>query len=471
MANEQITQRLRALPAVGDLIQHPALAELAANLPRSLVVAALRASIDAARDRVLAGEDAEIAPEQIVAETQRRATAAATPNLRRVINATGVVVHTNLGRSPLADEAIKAIVTAARGYSNLEFDLAAGKRGSRSSLVEDILCELTGAEAALVVNNNAGAVLLTLAALAHGREVIVSRGELIEIGGSFRVPDVMSQSGARLVEVGTTNRTHLRDYETAIGEHAAALMKVHASNYHVVGFTASVSGAELAQLAHERGILAFEDLGSGSLLDSAELGLPHEPTAREAVAQGLDLVTFSGDKLLGGPQAGIIVGKAEHVRTVAKHPLHRALRIDKLNLAALEATLRLYRDSDIAMRRIPTLRMLSRRAATLRGRAQRVARRLKQALGKRAKIAVVQSKGQVGGGALPFAELAGPVVTITTPHLSADALATRLRALPVPIIVRIERDRVVVDLRTVLEHDTRDLQRGLVGVIKGEDGP
>ncbi|MDP8222401.1 MAG: L-seryl-tRNA(Sec) selenium transferase [Candidatus Lernaella stagnicola] len=463
-----MSDKLRALPAVGDLIHHPDVAAMVEHLPRSLVVDALRAEIDAARERLKNDLAIEITEADIAAGVQQRACAMAAPKLKRVINATGVVVHTNLGRSPLAKTAIEAVVTAAKGYSNLEYDLAAGRRGSRYALVEELLCELTGAEAALVVNNNAAAVMLALSAFARGREVVVSRGELVEIGGSFRIPAVLAESGARLVEVGTTNRTHRKDFEQAIGEHTAVLLKVHTSNYHILGFTESVSGADLATLAHARGLLAFEDLGSGSMLNTASLGLPHEPTVAEALQEGLDLVTFSGDKLLGGPQAGVLLGGKKIIGTIAENPLHRALRVDKMTLAALEATLQLYRDPQRAMREIPTLRMLGAKNETLRRRARTIAQALAAALGKHAKVSVVKSHGQVGGGALPFAELAGPVVAIAPKHLSVDRVASRLRARAVPVIARIERDRLLLDPRTILDGDRRDLHIALVETLTEE---
>jgi L-seryl-tRNA(Ser) seleniumtransferase len=470
MSENERQTRLRALPAVGEIIQHPALQPALASYPRTVAVAAVRAELDAWRGRLAADDAPPFDFDRFLAGVAARLAAAALPKLRRVINATGVVVHTNLGRSPLAEEAIDAVATAARSYTNLEYDLAAGGRGSRGDLIEDLLCELTGAEAALAVNNNAGAVLLALTALARDREVVVSRGELIEIGGSFRLPEVLAQSGARLVEVGATNRTHLADYERAIGPETALLMKAHASNYRIVGFTAAVSGAALAELAHTRGLHAVEDLGSGSLMPTALLGLPEEPTAPDAVKSGLDLVTFSGDKLLGGPQAGVLVGKAELVRACARHPLHRALRADKLTLAALEATLRLYRDPAAASERIPTLRMLKADEKQLRRRANRLAAALKKQAGDLADIAVVRSTGRVGGGALPFVELPGPVVALRPRRQSADALARALRTLATPIVARIEDDAVVADPRTILDADEDLFQNGVVQALhEGRD--
>jgi L-seryl-tRNA(Ser) seleniumtransferase len=469
MADREVQGRLRALPAVNDILQHADLAALAARVPHGVLREAARAEIAAWRERLRSGgEPAELT--RILRGVTERVAAADRPKLRRVINATGVVVHTNLGRSPLAAVAAEAAARAAAGYSNLELDLEAGRRGSRYALVEELLCELTGAEAALAVNNNAGAVLLALTALAKGREVIVSRGELIEIGGSFRIPDVLAQSGARLVEVGTTNRTHVADYERAINENTALLLKAHTSNYRIVGFTAAASGAELAELAHRHRALAVEDLGSGSLLSTTLLGLPPEPTAPEAIRAGLDLVTFSGDKLLGGPQAGVIVGRAELVRACAKHPLQRALRLDKMTLAALEATLRLYRDPERARREVPTLRMLGADRAQLARRARRLAAALRKAAGDGAVIEVVESTGQVGGGALPLAELPGPVIALRPRRSSPDEFAAALRRLETPIIVRIEADRVIADPRAILDADERDFHNGMAEALRKERG-
>jgi len=461
---EQIAA-LKALPAVGELLNDAVIKPLLERYPRSLVVTALREQIDQERAAILAGKCESFDMPAFLAALNERVTGLDRPNLRRLINATGVVVHTNLGRSPLADPAIEAVNLAARGYSNLEYDLAAGKRGSRFSLVADLLCELTGAEAALVVNNNAGATLLALNTLAQGREVIVSRGELIEIGGSFRIPDVMTASGATLVEVGTTNRTHLRDYENAIGERTAMLMKVHTSNYRIVGFTNVPTGADLVELAHRHGLVAIEDLGSGSLINSTRFSLPPEPTAPEVIAHGLDLVTFSGDKLLGGPQGGILVGKADLVEACAKNPLHRALRVDKMTLAALEATLRLYRDPETAIAQVPTLRMLASDTAKLAGKAERLAERLTQSLGDAATVEITESVGRVGGGALPMVDLKGPVVAITPHRVSIAEATASLRALDTPVIVRVEDDRIIADPRTILDGDEELFHNGLVEVL------
>ncbi|HWP34940.1 MAG TPA: L-seryl-tRNA(Sec) selenium transferase, partial [Thermodesulfobacteriota bacterium] len=371
-------EQLRRLPSVTELLKTPAVVQLLGRQPRALVVEALRTLLAEERQRIRQGaEAAAFNPDAFVQGLPARLDAALAartrPSLRRLINATGVVLHTNLGRSVLAPEAIAAMETVAAGYSTLEFDLASGERGSRHAHVERLLTALTGAEAACVVNNNAGATLIALNTLAAGREAIVSRGELVEIGGAYRMPEVMAASGVTLREVGTTNKTYLRDYEAAIGERTALLVRVHTSNYRILGFTHQVEGAELAALAHRRGLAALEDLGSGCLVDLARFGLEREPTVQEAVASGMDVVTFSGDKLLGGPQAGLLVGRAAAIAAVKKNPLMRALRPDKLTLAALEATLRLYEAGpEVAAARIPTLRMLALGPAELARRARRL---------------------------------------------------------------------------------------------------
>jgi L-seryl-tRNA(Ser) seleniumtransferase len=457
-----------ALPAVGEMLGHPLVVEWLQVHPRTVVLDAIRRALADWRERLRTGGETAVDAERLLADMESQLRKSTRPALRPVINATGVVIHTNLGRSVLAGDVAVAVFESCFHYLNLEYDLEAGRRGTRESLVEKLLCDLTGAEAALAVNNNAGAVLLALSALAAGREVIVSRGELIEIGGSFRLPDILAQSGARLVEVGTTNRTHLPDYERAITERTALLMKVHPSNFRQVGFTSEVSGGELADLAHWRGLTAVEDLGSGSLVPTAELGLPHEPTAPEAIRNSLDLVTFSGDKLLGGPQAGILIGKTALVQACAKHPLYRALRLDKLTLAALEATLRLYRDPAYAMEQIPTLRMLRANGPELLQRAKRLATKLRQATKWIAVVEIIETTGAVGGGALPLAELPGPALAIRSQRMSANALARALRHVEKPIIVRVEQDHVIADPRTVLPAEERAFLAGMVAALTGE---
>jgi len=390
------------------------------------------------------------------------------PNFRPVINATGVVIHTNLGRSPLAADAVLALSHAGKGYSNLEFDLATGKRGSRYSHVEEILRDLTGAEAALVVNNNAAAVFLALETLAKGREVIVSRGQLVEIGGSFRIPDVLAKSGAKLVEVGTTNRTHLKDYQEAINDQTALLLKVHTSNFRIVGFTAEVEAVELVELARRHNLLTMEDLGSGSLVDLSPYGLPKEPTAPEVVAAGVDVICFSGDKLLGGPQAGIIVGKEEAIARIKKNPLNRALRIDKFTLSSLEATLRHYYHMEDAFRRIPTLAMLTENAVVIKNRAARLRRKLQRALSGHCQVELTATLSRVGGGAMPeynlpsFAIALSPDGPGTAQATSLNQLERDFRALPTPVIGRIEHDRFLLDMRTVRDDEIGPLARQII---------
>jgi L-seryl-tRNA(Ser) seleniumtransferase len=370
-----------------------------------------------------------------------------------VVNGTGVIVHTNLGRSLLAAQALEQMQQVARYYSNLEFDLEQGRRGSRYTHVEDILMELTGAEAALVVNNNAAAVLLALNTLAKGKEVIVSRGQLVEIGGSFRIPEVMTRSGAVLKEVGTTNKTHLRDYEAAISEETALLLKVHTSNYRIVGFMAEVSLEELVDLGQRHRLPVMEDLGSGTLLDVSRWGLEKEPTVVEVVQSGCDLVTFSGDKLLGGPQAGIIVGREKLVRALQGNPLNRALRIDKLTLAALEATLKLYRNEEQALRDIPTLAQMAIPLPKLHRRAKRLYRLLTKDPLPEISLEIIPTTSQVGGGALPLSFLDSYALSFTPGLISVTELEQKFRSFSTPIIGRIEKDKFLLDVRTLHDDD------------------
>ncbi|MEW5736262.1 MAG: L-seryl-tRNA(Sec) selenium transferase [Thermodesulfobacteriota bacterium] len=446
---------LRILPSVDRVIA--LLAESSATAPRQAVKIASRKAVDALREEALSGlssvQDREGMESAAVKKAERILAGMLSESPRPVVNGTGVVVHTNLGRSLLSEEALRNVVAVSRSYSNLEFDLAEGRRGSRYSHVDEILCELTGAEASLVVNNNAAAVFLCLETLAKGREVVVSRGELVEIGGSFRIPDVMARSGAVLREVGTTNRTHPRDYEEAIGPETALLLKAHTSNFAVVGFTASVPLAELTAIGARRGVPVMEDLGSGCLLDLSAYGLPAEPTVQDSVAAGADLVTFSGDKALGGPQAGIIVGKADMVARLRKNPINRALRIDKMTLAALSATLRLYRDPERALSAIPTLAMLTAAPEALRRRARRLSAAIKRATVPGAAAKTVALRSRVGGGALPLAELPSFGVVLSVEGLSVNALERVLRTGDPPVIGRIENDALVLDARTLSDRD------------------
>ena len=433
---------LRRLPSVDALLRDQRLAALEARAGRELAVAALRQVLSEARQAVQAGTGAP-GREALLERAAQRVEEWLRPTLRPVINATGVILQTNLGRAPLSARALAAVAEAA-AYSNLEFDLQAGERGSRYYHAEATLQRLTGAQAALLTNNNAGAVLLALSALAAGRQVVISRGQLVEIGGGFRIPEVLAQSGARLVEVGTTNRTYARDYEAACGPQTALLLVVHVSNYRVVGFVHQPALQELAQVAHDRGLLLAVDLGSGALLDTAAFGLAHEPTAQECLAAGADLVTFSGDKLLGGPQAGVIVGRRDLIEQLRRHPLTRALRVDKLTIAALSATLASYL-SGRAVEELPVWRMIALSPATVRRRAGRLARRLR-GLGVAAEV--LAGRSTVGGGSLPGETLPTWLVALRVP--SAGALARRLRLGQPAVVGRIEEDRYLIDLRTVL---------------------
>ena len=441
--------QLRRLPAIDRLLNAPALLALEQSIPHLLIREAAQQTVDALRQRILAGEEPDLSLDSAAAQAARRAVQLDRPSLRKVVNVTGTRLHTNLGRAPLCDEALAAIEATARGYSNLEFDLDAGERGKRYTHVEQLLCRLTGGEAATVVNNNAGAVMLCLAALAGGRSAIVSRGELIEIGGSFRIPEIMAASGVKLVEVGATNKTHLKDYDKAIDAQTALILKVHTSNYRILGFTEAVSGEQLAALGKARGLPVLEDLGSGLLMDLTPYGLPREPTVREALGTGIDLVTFSGDKLLGGPQAGLIVGSRAVIDKVRKHPMARALRSDKLTLAALEATLRLYLDPERALQKVPTLRMLAASIDELQQRCAALLPQLQAVVGDRAELEIIDATATVGGGALPLAELPGRVIALSPRSLSLNRLTTRLRGCDVPVIGRVQDERWLIDPRTL----------------------
>ena len=432
------------LPSVERLLEQPALAAAAAEYGRAEALAAARTALAEARRALQAGGAPD--PGALGPAAAARIAARARPSLRRVFNLTGVVLHTNLGRAPLPPEAVAAIAGAA-GNCNLEYDLETGRRGDRDSHVEALLAELTGAEAAIAVNNNAAAVLLLLNSLSAGRDTLVSRGELVEIGGSFRMPEIMARAGARMVEVGTTNRTHARDFEAAVGPDTGCVMKVHTSNYAVVGFTASVPDGRLARIAAAAGAPYAVDLGAGQLVDLARYGLPPEPMPGPALAAGAGLVTFSGDKLLGGPQAGIIVGRRDLVAVLKRNPMRRAMRLGKLSLAALEAVLRLYRDPDRLAERLPALRALARPAAEIEAQARRLAPAIEGA-----EIAVVASR--IGSGSLPVERLESRALALSAPSGRAlEARAAAFRRLPVPVIGRISGGRLLFDLRTLDDED------------------
>jgi len=442
----------RQLPAVDALLAEADVAALLTAHPRGLVVRAVRDTIDHAR-----ADGGSTPPEGWGAAVRARVQRLAAPSLLPLINATGVVLHTNLGRAPLARAAREAMTRIAAGYSNLEYDLAQGTRGSRHTLCRDLLVELTGAEDAIVVNNAAGALVVALSALARDGEAVVSRGELVEIGGAFRIPDIMARSGATLVEVGTTNRTHLTDYEAAVTDRTRLLLKVHRSNFQVTGFTAEVSAQEIAGVARVRGAASLYDLGSGLLADLSPWGLASEPTVAEAIASGVDAVAFSGDKLLGGPQAGILLGTRAAIAACRKDPLARAVRSDKFTLAALEATLALYRDPERARVEIPVLRMLTEDVTQMRQRAEA----LQKGVGNDAEV--VEGDSEVGGGSFPGAKLRTWLVRLDpgTRHLTPDTLAARLRGGTPPIIARIADDRVVLDPRTIFPDELASVARAV----------
>ncbi len=463
MADKQ--KLLRQLPAVDRLLREPAIIEALETLPRRLVLQAIQETLNSCRLQITGSNPdqelpkmLDINPVKLALIAARSAAGKVALNIRPLINATGVVIHTNLGRAPLSAAAVEAMTAVAGSYNNLEFDLTSGQRGSRQDHLEELICDLTGAEAALVLNNNAAAVFLALNTVAARRSVVVSRGQLVEIGGSFRIPEIMSLSGARLLEVGTTNKTYLRDYERAIGEDSAAFLKVHTSNYHMIGFTAEVGTAELVALAHRHSLVMIEDLGSGVLLDLEKYGLPAEPRVEDSISAGVDLVTFSGDKMLGGPQAGIVVGRADLVQSMRTNQLARSLRVDKFTVAALEATLRLYYDEEVAIREIPVWRMLTAGSEYLLDRAERIASRFASIFGPD-NVSVIDGISKIGGGALPAAELKTSLVAVRLKpgHGSPDIFAEEFRYGNPPVILRLQQDKLLFDPRTIFEHEEDQL--------------
>lgn len=461
---------LRQLPQVEEVLQSPQVSGIGALLPHSVLSDCARAAVDAARKTILDGSTQEVDTTAIADDTCVRALATLRPSLRRVINATGVVVHTNLGRSPLAEEAIAAVTEAARSYSTLEYNTGKMARGSRHEHIEHLICALTGAEAAIAVNNNAAAVMMVLTEFAAGHEAVVSRGELVEIGGSFRIPDIMAQSNARMVEVGTTNKTHAADYERAVTPETAMFLKVHTSNYRVVGFTESVSAADMRKIADAENarrkdagdtgrILVFEDLGSGALVHLGGSGVFSEPTVGESLRAGCDLVSFSGDKLLGGPQAGIVIGSAELISRLKKNPLARALRLDKMTLAALEATLRLYLDPETVCEKVPTLHMLTESADKVQARAEALAKQLHRYIKAReAHIDVIDEVARAGGGSLPMTDIPTSCVRLQFVKGAAqDCEEYLVQQSKVPIIARIKNECVMFDARTLSDENLPEI--------------
>ena len=458
LMTEQATNLLRELPSVDRVLKHPRCEALLARYNRDYLIQKCRDALDQARIEIRQGKSSAggaVKDDAIAARVEAQIATESQPGLVRVVNATGTILHTNLGRALLSQAAIDAVLGVAGCPVNLEYDLTAGKRGRREETIEKLLIELTGAEAATVVNNNAAAVLLALNSLAEGREVIVSRGELIEIGGAFRIPEIMAKSNAILKEVGSTNRTHPEDYERAINENTALLLKVHTSNYKVVGFTAEVDLAQLVAIGKEHNVPVMEDLGSGALIDLSRYGLPKEPIVAERIDTGADVVTFSGDKILGGPQAGLLVGKKSLIGRMNKNHLQRALRCGKLTLAALEATLRRYRQSPNIVEEIPTLRAFTRAVEEIRATGEQLLPNLQAALGVEFQIQLEDSTAQIGSGALPTEELPTVVVSIVHPKFSANAIAQKFRAADPPIIGRINDDRFLLDLRCIF--DANDL--------------
>jgi len=468
--SEKQQKLLRMLPGVDQVLEQSKQDPFFQSIPKTVLVNSIRKTLEDRRNSILAVDQnirqESLSDVRIIELVKAVAKKAVIPNLKRVINATGVVVHTNLGRSLLPEQVIGNLAVIAGRYSNLEYDLDAGKRGSRYSNIEDILCEISGAKAGMVVNNNAAAVLLCLETIAGRREVIVSRGELVEIGGSFRIPDVMAKSGSILKEVGTTNRTHTKDYENAVDQNTALLLKVHRSNYSVIGFTAEVSLKELAELGAKHDLPVMEDLGSGTFIDFSKYGLVKEPTVQESVAAGADVVTFSGDKLLGGPQAGIIVGKKSILDLIKQNPLARALRIDKLTLAALETTLRLYRDEEKAIHMIPTLRMLTMDKNKIEIRASKLGESLKKIGDSRLKVDIVELFSKAGGGALPLLELPSKCLRIQIQQMSANTLERNIRENAPPIIGRIEDDAFIIDPRTLQDDDLPVIPSAFENILK-----
>lgn len=469
--NEAQQQLFRKLPGIDHILEIAKQNLELKDTPRTLLTDSVRQVVERLRNTILDDhqkiDEDDFTDKAILKKIKKAVTSAMTLNLTRTINATGVVVHTNLGRSVLAKEALDQIQMISGRYSNLEYNLATGKRGLRYTAVEDIICELTGTEAAMVVNNNAAAVLLCLDTIARHREVIVSRGELVEIGGSFRIPDVMEKSGAVLKEVGTTNRTHLNDYKRAINDHTGLLLKVHTSNYGIVGFTSNVPLKELVALGEQHHLPVMEDLGSGTLIDFSKYSPLREPTVKASVNTGADIVTFSGDKLLGGPQAGIILGNRNIIEKIRQNPLTRALRIDKLTLAALESTLRLYRDEEKAIHAIPTLNMLTASIHDIEKKALKLKELLMRPEDKRMTVTIFDSASKAGGGSLPLSELPTKCIGVRIRKISAGVIEQTMRSNDPPVIGRIEDDIFLMDMRTVAADELPEIANAIRTCLKG----
>lgn len=444
------SQLLRKIPKVDELLRHEKLSDLSCQ--HTVLTETVREVIDALRRAILAGKEPSLEPQIICEQVIDAIRKKTTMNLRPVINATGIVLHTNLGRAKLSSAAVAAIQSVAQDYNTLEYNLEKGSRGSRYAHVEQLISKLTGAEDAMVVNNNAAAVMLVLSTMAKGKEVVTSRGELVEIGGAFRVPEIMSQSGGTLIEVGTTNKTHPSDYVNAVTENTGAFLKVHTSNFKIVGFSEEVSLEEIVRIGHERNIPVIYDLGSGAMIRLEDYGILDEPNVPDAMKSGADIISFSGDKLLGGPQAGIIIGKREYIEAMKKNPLTRAFRIDKLTLAALEATLREYMDPQQALQNNPTLHMITAKMDTLEPKGRQLLACMEQVCDGSFSVQLTEDFGQVGGGSVPTQMIRSSVVAVEPKRVSLDLLEKRLRELSLPIIARISKERLLLDVRTIEEH-------------------
>lgn len=455
---------LKTLPKIDVLLENEKIIEIE-NTSRAIVLEGLRETIDIYRKNILDDKISSYTLNEIVEYAKVLIKKKSSMNLKRVINATGTVLHTNLGRAVLSKSVVDAVVDVAGRFNNLEFDLDKGERGSRYSHIEELICKITGAEAALVVNNNAAAVMLALSSICKGKEAIVSRGQLVEVGGSFRIPSIMELSGAKLVEVGTTNRTHVYDYEDAITEETGCILKVHKSNYKILGFTEEVSLEEFQTISKKTGIPIIEDIGSGVFIDISKYGLKYEPTIQASIRKGIDIVTFSGDKMLGGPQAGIIVGKKKYIDSMKKNQLTRALRVDKMTLVALEATFRIYLDEETAIEEIPLLNMLNRKIEVIKADATRLSKNIRRKIGDKAEIKVKRDFSQIGGGAMPLETIDTYVVSISSKTQSPNKIERKLREAEVPIVVRISKDEIIIDVRTLFKEDYKIVTDTLANVL------